>query len=228
MTNSNNTTNTITNSNNTNTNTNCNNTINNKIIINKLGDVNVLHLTKKEIMTIFDKELESVTSMIEYLNFNERLPENHSFCTTNLESGFMSVYNTDKQTIEKDRKKYLFDKILNNSIDKYQILYNHYKIKFDSKRQKEIDKKLLNIIQLRDSFMNDKIKKEVFKKINLISYNNKDVVKKTWEGKRHKLRPELSFEEDLERPPTDSEDETSEEESDSDSSDDIVVSKVKN
>jgi hypothetical protein len=226
--NNNNNTNNITNTNTNINNTNSNNIINTKIIINKLGDENVLHLTKEEVMIIFNKELESLTTMIEYLNFNERLPENHSFCTTNLESGFLSVYNTDKQTVEKDRKKYMFDKILDNSIDKIQLLYNHYKNKFDSKRRKQIEDNLDNMRQIKIAFMNNRIKKEVFKKINLISYNNKDVIKKTWEGKRHKLRPELTFEEDLERPLTDSEEETSEEESDIDSSDHIVITKVKN
>ena len=117
-------------------NINSNNTTNNTIIINKLGNENVLHLTKTEVMTIFNKELESITTMIELLNFNERLPENHSFCTTNLESNYMSIYNPDKQTVEKDRKKYMFDKILDNSIDKIQLLYNHYRSKFDTKRRK--------------------------------------------------------------------------------------------
>ena len=203
------------------------NTINNKIIINKLGNENVLHLTKAEVMIIFNKELESITTMIELLNFNERLPENHSFCTTNLESGYISVYNTEKQASEKDRKKYMFDKILDNTIDKIQLLYDHYKNKFDSKRRKEIEDNLYNIRKIKIAFMNDKIKKEMFKKINLISYNNKDIIKKTWD-KKHKLRPELTFEEDLELPPTDSENEYSDDELSDDelSSDDIRVIQV--
>jgi hypothetical protein len=84
-------------------------------------------------MNIFNKELSSVTTLIELLNFNERLPENHSFCTTNLESNYVSIYNTEKQIPEKDRKKYMFDTILDNSVDKLELLYNHYKNKFDTK-----------------------------------------------------------------------------------------------
>jgi hypothetical protein len=182
-------------------------------------------------MQIFNKELESITTMIELLNFNERLPENHSFCTTNLESGYMAVYNTDKQTIEKDRKKYLFDKILDNSIDKIELLYDHYKTKFDRKRRNEIENNLNNIKEIKEikiAFFNNRIKKEVFKKINLISYNNKDLVKKTWDGKRHKLRPELTFEEDLELPLTDSENESFDNSSsDEDSANNIVVRQIK-
>ena len=58
---------------------------------------------------------------------------------------------------------------------------------------------------LKLSFFDTKIKKEVFKKINLLSYNNKDLVQNTWKGKKYKLRPELSFDEDLDLPPSDDE-----------------------
>jgi hypothetical protein len=219
------------NNNNTNINTSINtinntniNTINNNntIIINKLGNENILNLTKSEVMTIFNKELESITTMIELLNFNERLPENHSFCTTNLESNYISVYNPEKQIVEKDRKKYMFDKILDNSVDKIQLLYDHYRTKFDTKRRKQIEANINNIKEIKIAFFNNRIKKEVFKKINLISYNNKEIVKKTWEGKKHKLRPELTFEEDLELPPTDSE-YSSSDESSTDKSYNVIV-----
>ena len=160
----------------------------------------------------------------------------------------MTVYNTDKQTIEKDRKKYMFDRILDNSIDKIQMLikilvfllifnhkkyifydqmlYDHYKNKFDSKRRRQIEVNLNNIREIKIAFFNDRIKKEVFKKINLISYNNKELVKRTWNGK-HKLRPELTFEEDLELPPTDSENESTDESSDDELSDGIIVKQIK-
>jgi hypothetical protein len=77
---------------------------------------------------------------------------------------------------------------------------------------------IYNIKQLKLAFFNDKIKKEVFKKINLISYNNKDLVQKTWDDK-HKLCPELTFEEDLELPPSDNESENVNSASDDDSTD---------
>jgi len=176
-------------------------------------------------MEIFNKELESITTMIELLNFNERLPENHSFCTTNLESNYMSVYNAEKQTVEKDRKKYMFDKILDNSVDKIQTLYEHNKNKFDNKRRKQIEANLNNIREIKMAFFNDRIKKEVFKKLNLISYNNKELVKRTWDGK-HRLRPELTFEEDLELPPTDSENDSIDDSSDDESLDSIIVKQI--
>ena len=82
-------------------------------------------------MNLFNQEFISITAVIQLIYFNEDHPENHYFCTTNLDSYYSSVYNTGKQTVDKDRKKYLFDKILDNSIEKLELLYSHYKQKLE-------------------------------------------------------------------------------------------------
>jgi hypothetical protein len=46
---------------------------NNNIIINKIGSENLLEFNDNEISQIFNKELESIITFIELLNFNERL-----------------------------------------------------------------------------------------------------------------------------------------------------------
>ena len=136
----------------TNTNTNTNNTINNnqKIFINKLGNENVFDLNMNEVMDIFNKEISCITLLIEYLHFNERLLENHSFCVTNLDNKYISVFNPEKQLIEKDRKKYVFDTILDNSTNKLENLFNYYKNKFSHKRQYEIKDTIIHIKKLRN------------------------------------------------------------------------------
>jgi hypothetical protein len=98
--------------NNNSNNYNNNRIINNNIFINKIGNENINKLNKNEIMQIFNKEFESVLTFVELLNFNDRLKENHSFCTTNLESIYLSIYNNDTKTIDKERKKYFFDTLL--------------------------------------------------------------------------------------------------------------------
>ena len=230
ITNNNNTNNINNNINNTN-NINTNNTINNnqKIFINKLGNENVFDLNMNEVMDIFNKEISCITLLIEYLHFNERLPENHSFCITNLDNKYISVFNPDKQLIEKDRKKYVFDTILDNSTNKLENLFNHYKNKFSHKRQYEIKDTIIHIKKLKDSFYNEKIKKEICNKINLLSYNNKTLVKDTWDGKNkidNSVKPvkrKITFQEDLELPPSDSDANEYESDNDSDSSGPMVL-----
>jgi hypothetical protein len=97
-------------------NNNSNNYNNNRIINNNINKLN-----KNEIMQIFNKEFESVLTFVELLNFNDRLKENHSFCTTNLESIYLSIYNNDTKTIDKERNKYFFDTLLKLSKEKIDL-----------------------------------------------------------------------------------------------------------
>ena len=165
------------------TNSNNNNNhgiINNNITINKIGTENLSLLNNDEIIKIFNKELESILTFIEMINFNERLKENHSFCTTNLESKFLSTYNDETKKIDKDRKKYFIDKLLNTSIEKMELLYHTNQKLFNKSKQNQIQNSIDNIKSLKNFDFNHKLLKEVHNKINLISYNNRDIIQKTW------------------------------------------------
>lgn len=160
--------------------TNNNNGVINNITINKIGSEKLHELTKNEISTIFNKELESIFTFVEMINFNNRLKENHSFCTTNLESKFLSTYNDETKTIDKERKKYFFDKLLDTSIERIEILYNSNKNIFNSKKQKQIEDNINNIKELKNYSFESKIFKEITNKFNLLSYNKRKLVQKTW------------------------------------------------
>lgn len=156
------------------------NVVNNNITINKIGSENLLDFNDNEITMIFNKELEGIITFIELLNFNERLPQNHSYCTTSLESKYLSKYNEETKTIEKDRKKYFFDKLLNTTIDRIQILYNSNKKKFTKIKQKQIEENITNLKTLKNYDYNNKILKEMINKMNLVSYNKRKIIQKTW------------------------------------------------
>ena len=180
-----------------------NGNVTNNIVINKIGQENLLELNNKEITEIFNKELEGVLTFIELLNFNERLPSNHSFCTTSLESKYLSTYNTDTNKVDKDRKKYFFDKLLNISIEKMEKLFTLNKTKFNNKKQKQIQDNIMNLKSLRNYDFNNKLIKEISNKMNLISYNKRDVVQKTWN--KNDSDSEDDFQKDLDKPPTEEE-----------------------
>ena len=182
-----------------------NGNVTNNIVINKIGQENLLELNNKEITEIFNKELEGVLTFIELLNFNERLPSNHSFCTTSLESKYLSTYNTDTNKVDKDRKKYFFDKLLNISIEKMEKLFTLNKTKFNNKKQKQIQDNIMNLKSLRNYDFNNKLIKEISNKMNLISYNKRDVVQKTWN--KNDSDSEDDFQKDLDKPPTEEESE---------------------
>jgi transcriptional regulator NrdR family protein len=84
---------------------NNNNNNNITITINKVGNENILDLNENEIKVIFNNKLEGILKFVELLNFNSRLPSNHNFCSTSLEGSYVSYYNTDNSSQQKDRKK---------------------------------------------------------------------------------------------------------------------------
>ena len=172
----------ITKNNNTN-----NGTINNgkMIIINKTGTENIKELTYDEVSKIFDNEISSVIKLIEFINFSEDRPHNHSFCSTALESPYLSYYNTTTNTIDKERKKYFFEEIICKHINNHEILYNNFKNKFNSKKRRQIEDNIYNLKQMRDNSFNNKIMQEIIRKLNLISYNKRELIQDTWNGKKY-------------------------------------------
>ncbi len=42
-----------------------------------------------------DQELNCIISLISLLNFNQEIPENHTFCTTALNDKYISTINTE-------------------------------------------------------------------------------------------------------------------------------------
>ena len=194
----------ITNNNtNTNNSNNTNNgTINNIIVINKIGTENISDLNDSEISEIFDKKIESVIKFIQHLNFNERLPSNHNFCTTSIDGNYLHIYNTDQLTKQCDRKKYFFEELLGRSIYKMEQLYAKYKSNFNETKQMQIEDDINTLKIIKSKDMNDKLLKEMLKKLNLLSYNYKKIVLDTW--KHGNLNKKITtFEEDLD---TDDED----------------------
>ena len=175
-----------------------NGTVNNIIYINKVGDENILELTKKEIGEILNKGISGVVTYVEKVNFNERLPSNHSFCNTNLDSAYLSVYDTEKLKPVKDRKKYFFEEVISKAVTKMEELYKINKGHFKKEKQKDIESTLERLNELKNMTMSKRILKEMIKKLNILSYNDKDVIQNTWTRRQIQKKVKRTFEEDLE------------------------------
>jgi len=172
------------------------NTINNtanftsNININKIGSENINELTYEEVKTIFRTHTNCLITLINTLNFNERLPQNHSFCVTSLDGKYVSVYNTDKNLIEKRTKKNFYDEIFNSSISTMYKLFNDIKNKVSIKKAKNLELMIQNVKSL--VIENSKIKNTYNNELNLLSYNNRDIVLNSWE----KILPSNLLEDD--------------------------------
>ena len=157
--------------------------------MNKIGDENIDVLSEKEIEFIMDQELNSIVSLITLLNFNQNIPENHTFCTTALNDKYISTINTNTLEIEKQRKKDFFDSLLWSGIKKLKLLYDKLLLKPSSKivtYKKNIDKLVDYLI------VNNKGKKTFNELINALTFNNRHTVQSTWTQLKNNEIPEVT------------------------------------
>lgn len=162
---------------------NLNNVNNNyTIIINKTGTEDIKQLSYEEAVTIFNNDISSVIKLIELVNFNEDRPENHSFCTPNLNGPYLSNYDTETNKINKERKKYFYDEVVCNSIKNHAILYNKYKYNFSAEKRKQIEETIETLKEMRENSFANKTMSEIKRHLNLLCYNKKDLILNTWSG----------------------------------------------
>jgi hypothetical protein len=167
-----------------NTNNGTINNINNTFIINKIGEETVNKLSYDEIKDIFRQHKNCLYHAIKYVNFNKNIPENHNFYNSSLEGKYINVYNNEKNEIEKKNKKDFFDTIILSSINITNLLYNKIKNSVSKKKQIKLRKMIDEIKNIAHIGRNKKI---YITNFNEISYNNKNVVKNTWNKKINNL-----------------------------------------
>lgn len=157
----------------------------NKGIINKgvmnfikppgLEDISIIN--EKEAERILENEMNCLITLVDYINFNEKYPENHSFCTTALNDKYISTINTETLIIEKQRKKDFFDSMLNNSLKVINMLYDKLRTKKNPKaiKYKETIDKLADFV-----VVNNKGKKAYVEMMNTLSFNKRHITQTTW------------------------------------------------
>ena len=161
-------------------NTTIKNITNNGIInfsMNKTGFESLEILSGKEIEYILNQEMNSIISLIEFLNFNDAHPENHTFCTTALNDKYVNTMNTETFAIEKQRKTDFYDNLIHRGINNMKLLFERLKIMKIKKISNYEDK----IKQLIDFLVvNKKGKKACVELINVLSFNKRHITQSTW------------------------------------------------
>jgi hypothetical protein len=148
-----------------------NNNSNNLTNINNIGKEQISELSHDERRYIMSYGMDSVISLTEHLNFNEKIPNNHNFYVSALNDKHLNTFDTKTHTIVKQRKKDIFDQILVAHIDKLEKINKNINYKnFDN-----VLTKLRNAIDLK------KDKKYYISKLNMLAYNKRNLIIKTWE-----------------------------------------------
>lgn len=160
----------------TNNTNNTNNIVNNITFqFNALGKENIMELTEEQHEQIIKDGLNSLLTLIKYLNFNKDLPQNHTFCNTNLNNKYISALNIDTNEIEKHRKIDFFDRVLICSLAHLKNLNQHIS---DVIKQDEFEKKIETLEQY--IYFKPDYKKIYIEEINAITYNKRKDVQNTW------------------------------------------------
>jgi len=179
--NSNNTKNAHNTNNSHNTKNSYNTTNNIQYIINAPSKSSIKHISYKMQKDILDKGLKSITYLIELVNFDKTVPENHSFCVTSINDTYASMIDEKTNKVIKTNKIDLFDTVITANLDTLEKLTNNPK--FSSKERADYKNK---INYLKTTIHNNiKYMKKYRNDINLISYNNKNIIKDTWEHLKH-------------------------------------------
>jgi len=161
----------------TNNNSTTNNTTNNiQYIINSPEASSIGHLTFELQKDILDKGLNSLVYLIEMINFNKSVPENHSYCITAINDKHASVIDEKTNTIVKTNKFDLFDKVLGANLNNLEKIASNPKF---TKEEKAEYKSKIEYLK-KSMFQNNKFIKRYQSDINLMSYNKKDMVQETW------------------------------------------------
>lgn len=154
-----------------------NNTTNNiQYVIKPLGSESIEHLSTEKQREIMQKGLNSLTYLIRVNNFNKDKPENHSYCVTALNDKHASVINPDTNTIEKAEKNELFDKVLVSNLSNLEKIATNKN--FTILEKQAYTEKIQTLKDLL--FKNRKSMKKYYSELNILSYNNKDIVLETW------------------------------------------------
>jgi hypothetical protein len=155
-----------------------NNTLNErKIVIHTSpGMESISHLSVEQQRVIMNKGLNSLIYLIKMTNFDKNTPENHSYCVTALNDKHASIIDTKTNAIIKTDKTELFDKVLIGNIKKLEIMAENKD--FGSNEREEYRQKLEILTKIL--FRGKKGTKVYYNELNLLSYNNKELVYDTW------------------------------------------------
>ena len=171
---------TINNTNNTNSNNNNNNNINNGIVNNinivQFGeeDISKLNLPEALKQYLVSTGGNIASNMLKYINLNEKYPENHNICITDISRELVKIHN-GKKFITKRFKNVKNDIMKNVVINTRKIIDNYenndnFKKSADTKTKLKINDVSLKLIDGVSG--EDIVREEIKEKEKLLNYKN--------------------------------------------------------
>jgi hypothetical protein len=156
---------------------NNNNNTQNNLTINNIKNPSIIEFNLLDICDIFEKEFDMILNLIDKTYFNINIEKNHSFYVSNLQGLYVNQYQDNIFTTK--LKKYFFDELFGISLNRIKLLYKTYKNKlFEIPKQLEIKEKIQALEDMRNE--NTLSYKSYLKLINILAYDKKEVILKTF------------------------------------------------
>ena len=149
-----------------------NNLINNNNIINitNIGTENIHDLTKYEKNNICNSNLNALTTLIDNMFFNYRLPNNHKLYNSSLNDKHINVIENNK--IVKKKKTEVYDIMFTPCVKMIESIV------VLNKKNIQDCKEIIEFYYTMP--IHKKLMKAYHDEVNLMSYNKKDLILNTW------------------------------------------------
>jgi hypothetical protein len=155
-----------------------NNIINNTIKIVPLGQENLSDvLTAKEQISILNKRCQALEEIIKYVHFNDKYPQFQNMMITNLSHNHAYKYDTESNSYITVTKTDMLNDLIENRVDDIDEFYNNHSSKLSKHDKKEVSDYIKRLV-CDEEENNGKYLKEKKKHIELVIYNNQEVIKK--------------------------------------------------
>lgn len=164
-----------------------NNTINNNTIQNIHNEIKILaygkedlsHITDDVYKKILNRGFQAVINYVEMVHFNKDKPENHNIQIKNWREGLVDIYNGEGW--DKHHGDDMLEQIYNDKTTDLTDKYNDLEDELDDGTKKKFG----NYMSKSDDAVTVKENK---KKMKLMFYNKKDMVQKTHDDAKRKVK----------------------------------------
>lgn len=150
------------------------------ITINQFSKENLGVLTMNDIKEIYNNNVDIIIKFIETFNFNEKYVENHNILNTNIKSEYVTVVgDSNKKTLI--TKNECFDLLLYNTIKNLETILKSIKnIYITNEKYIQLQKIIDATNMFYFGFDSKKNQAAYKKKVNAITYNNKETILESW------------------------------------------------
>jgi hypothetical protein len=140
-----------------------NNNLNIQLV--QFGNEDIDNLDSKEALNVYMKSTGGniIPNVLKYVHLNERYPQNHNICITDLSREFVKIFNGKKFVIKKfkNAKEYILGKVVKNTYKIVDKIRNDGNIKITPEIEKKLRINDISVKLIDGCFPDDIVREEI-------------------------------------------------------------------